>query len=381
MAKDVEPVAAGKATVAGRLCNFPTAKSTLLAGHRQWLDSTVIPAVKKSPNPWIDIFGYASHLGDAGYNKQLSDARCKAVVQYIKAAAPRVSFPQQFGYGESRSTGSAQDNDGYWRAVELYVYANGKPPGPGPGPGPKPKPQPGPNPGPGPAPKPPPPSPQIIDEWFVTEFSGRGESVVLLLGYSAMTGKIKFTRADGTSYSGAIGLFGLSAGISPQLGKIPGLQKIFARFPALAQFLGGGLAAPLATDLLQWALKPGILQRIINVTPGGLRIYSLLKDILLGGSVAPEWAPSAAIGMVFPFKPPLGQMSFHGGCLCYALTGSVAIGSGGTYVLYFGYRGDLSKGEISLDHFNGCAIIAAAGAAIQFPTLGVAGTLYLGEIT
>lgn len=359
MAKDVETVPPGKAAVAGRLCNFVTAKSVLLPSHRQWLDSAVIPAIRKSPNPWVDIFGYASRLGDAQYNKQLSDARCKAVVKYIKDAAPRTAFPQQFGYGESRSTGGDRDNDGYWRAVELYVYAFGKPPDP----------------------KPRPPEPQILDEWFVTDFSGKSESVVVALGYSAMMGRITFTRADGTSYTGAIGLFGLSAGVSPDLGKVPGLKQIFARFPALAQFLGGGLAKPLANDLLIWISRPGILQRIIAMTPGGLKLYGLLKDVLLGGSIAPDWAPSTAIGMVFPFRPPLSKLSFSGGCMCYALTGSIAIGSGGTYVLFFGYRGKLSEGDISLNHFNGCAIIAAAGAAIQFPSLGAAGTLYIGEIT
>ncbi|MDX3805969.1 MAG: hypothetical protein QHC89_06080 [Bosea sp. (in: a-proteobacteria)] len=363
MAKDIEPVAPGKATAAGRLCNFVTASSTLLPAHRLWLDKTVIPAIRNSPNPWVDIFGYASRLGDAGYNKSLSDARCKAVVIYIKAAAPRVSFPQQFGFGESRSTGGVQDNDGYWRAVELYVYAFGKPPGPGP--------------------KPRPPEPTIIDEWFVTKFSGHSESVIIMLGYSAMTGQITFTRADGTSYTGAIGLFGLSAGISLDLGKIPGLTKLFARFPALAQFLGGGLTGPLANDLLKWISRPGILQRIIALTPGGMKLYSLLKDILLGGSVAPDsdWFPSKAIGLVFPFRPPLNKLSFSGICMCYALTGSAAFGSGGTYILFFGYRGKLTDGDFSLSHFNGCAIIAAGGAAIQFPGLSAAGTLYIGEIT
>jgi hypothetical protein len=310
----------------------------------------------------VDVFGYASHLGDAGFNKQLADKRCSAVVQFIKAAVPNVSFPQQFGFGESRSGGGATDNDGYWRSVDVYVYAAGKPSGP---------------------PVPPkPPEPQVLDDWFVTEFSGRSESVVVTLGYSAMTGHITFQRADGTKYRGAIGIVGLSAGISLDPGKVPGLAALLKRFPALNQLLGGG--APVANDLLKWMLRPGILQQIISKTPGGLRLYNMLvKAILGGGSVAPDWdwIPSAAIGMVFPFKPPLNTLSFYGSCMCYSLTGTVAIANGGTYVLFFGYRGNMYSSGFSMNNFTGCAIISQIGAQIQMPGLGAAGTLFVGEIT
>ena len=143
MVKDIEPVQAGTATIAARLCNFKTAQSDPLYTHRQWLDANVIPAIRNSPNPWVDIFGYASRLGDPTFNKKLSDKRCAAVVQHIRSSVPRVSFPQQFGYGEDRSGGGVNDNDGFWRAVELYVYAAGRPSVPD-------------------KPKPPPPEPQVL---------------------------------------------------------------------------------------------------------------------------------------------------------------------------------------------------------------------------
>jgi hypothetical protein len=308
MAKDIEPVDQGKATVAARLCNFKTAHSEILPAHRDWLKANVIPAIRNSPNPWVDVFGYASHLGDTAFNKTLSDKRCAAVVGYIRDSVSQVSFPQQFGYGESRSGGGVNDNDGYWRAVDLYVYASGKPSVPE-------------------RPKPIPPTPEVVDDWFVTEFSGSSESVIIVLGYSAMTGHITFQRADNTKYRGSIGLFGLSAGVSYDPLSQSSLKAALARFPKLAQFLGMG--KPMGNDLLLWAIQPGILQRVIANAPGGMRLFKVLTDVIVGGSTAPEWMPSSAIGMVFPFKPPLSTLSFYGSCLCYAASGTAAIANFG----------------------------------------------------
>lgn len=359
MARDIEPVDAGKSSVSGRLCNFPTGSPFLTPTHKIWLDEMVIPALHSSPNPWIDIFGYASRLGDYEFNKQLSYQRCEAVVRYVRAAVPNVPFPQEFGFGESKSDGAGvAENDGFWRAVELYVYANGKPP----------------------KRKLPPPEPRIVDEWFVTKFSGKSESAIVVLGYSAMMGQITFQRADGTKYSGAIGLFGLSAGLSLDIGKLPGMSTALKRFPALLKWLGGGGASE-ANELLKWVIKPGTLQYIINRTPGGMALYNLLLQILGGGSVSPSWAPSTAIGLVFPFHPPLSTLSFYGDCLCYGLSGTVAVGTAGTYILFFGYRGNMYSPSFSLDNFRGCAIISAAGASLQIPGLSAAGTIYVGEIT
>ena len=105
-----------------------------------------------------------------------------------------------------------------------------------------------------------------------------------------------------------------------------------------------------------------------------------LLKLVSGGSVAPDWMPSRAIGMVFPFKPPLNTLSFYGSCICYSLTGTVAVGNGGAYLLFFGYRGDMYSTSFSMDKFNGCAIISAVGAQLQVPGLGASGTLSVGEI-
>jgi outer membrane protein OmpA-like peptidoglycan-associated protein len=116
------------ALAAARLCNFPTGHANLLPAHISWLDKTVAPLLRGLPNPWVDLFGYASHLGNHAFNKRLSFDRCEAVHRQINSYGLNVSFPQEFGAGDDQSTGTATDNSGAWRAVEIYVYGARPPP-------------------------------------------------------------------------------------------------------------------------------------------------------------------------------------------------------------------------------------------------------------
>ncbi len=122
MAFDVQPITGTLARVAARLCNFPTGHADLLPAHVDWLDSTVAPIVRDLATPWVDIIGYASHLGGATFNQKLSFARCEAVRRRVETYSPKVLFPIEWGKGESESTGGVNDNSGYWRAVEVFVY-------------------------------------------------------------------------------------------------------------------------------------------------------------------------------------------------------------------------------------------------------------------
>ena len=72
-----------RAAVAGRLFNFQTGKSTLQEGHRKWLKKKVVPAIMERPNVWIDLYGYASKIGNRQYNLTLSESRAKAVKKYL----------------------------------------------------------------------------------------------------------------------------------------------------------------------------------------------------------------------------------------------------------------------------------------------------------
>ncbi|MBR1223060.1 hypothetical protein JQ557_34030 [Bradyrhizobium sp. U87765 SZCCT0131] len=134
MALDVQPITGSLARVAARLCNFHTGHAGLLPAHLDWLDNTVAPLVAAASTPWVNIIGYASHLGDASFNQRLSFQRCEAVRQRVKTYNPRVAFPLEQGRGETESTGGVNDNSGYWRAVDVFVF-DFKPPKP---PAPKP---------------------------------------------------------------------------------------------------------------------------------------------------------------------------------------------------------------------------------------------------
>jgi hypothetical protein len=122
------------ALAAARLCNFPTGQAVLLPTHKTWLDNTVPRLLRSLPNPWVDLVGYSSHLGNHTFNKRLSDGRCEAVRKHIKSYGLKVSFPVEIGVGDAQSTGAAIDNSGAWRAVEVHIYGSMPPPKPAPRP-------------------------------------------------------------------------------------------------------------------------------------------------------------------------------------------------------------------------------------------------------
>jgi hypothetical protein len=124
MADDVQIRTEPGAKIAARLCNFVTAQSDLLDSHKAWLDSNVRPVVESLPNPWIDLMGYASRLGNSNFNQQLSGQRCDAVQSYVKDYSSNLKFPMEWGKGEDESGPDEKDNSGYFRAVEIYVYGD-----------------------------------------------------------------------------------------------------------------------------------------------------------------------------------------------------------------------------------------------------------------
>jgi len=126
MADDVQVITGVEPTpeIAARLCNFVTAKADLLASHKAWLDANIRPVVMKLNGPWVDLFGYASRLGDPIYNQTLSEQRCRAVKAHIASYRSDIQFPVEFGKGEGESEGGEDDNSGYWRAVSVFVYGS-----------------------------------------------------------------------------------------------------------------------------------------------------------------------------------------------------------------------------------------------------------------
>ncbi len=120
MANDVQAITGTRALIGARLSNIPTAKSTLL--RHLTLDTQAIPLVKTKIAPWIDIIGYASRKGDTAFNKQLSVQRCEAVKSHIRLRLAQAEFNIENAKGEGESLGDEKNDDGYWRAVEVYVF-------------------------------------------------------------------------------------------------------------------------------------------------------------------------------------------------------------------------------------------------------------------
>jgi hypothetical protein len=124
MALDVQRISGTYAKAAARLCNFATGEAFLLLAHQEYLDTEVRNVIRTMPTPWIDLFGYASRIGDTTFNLGLSTRRINAVKARIAEYANQVNFQTTVGYGETQSGPNERNNDGYYRAVEVYVYAN-----------------------------------------------------------------------------------------------------------------------------------------------------------------------------------------------------------------------------------------------------------------
>jgi hypothetical protein len=308
MAIDVQPINASGALAAARLNNIPTGRTTLLASHTGWLDTVVKNLVTQSPNPWVDLFGYASHLGDPVSNKRLSDNRCEEVMNYIRRFNPGTLFPQEFGYGDSKSTGGPMNDDGQWRAVEVYVYGSLPP---------------------GKKARPAPVTLTVPKDWFVTSFSGSTMSVVVGAGFTAITGNITFEKPNGDKYTGPVGIIGPSVGLSVVPGASSLASKLSERFPVFTNFIFKESTA-LSNDFMKWLMSSNsIVAKLLWNSPLLNNAINALKKIIGGTGVAAEPWWSRAIGIVYGSRGrELKKADFAGSCLCYAVTGTVAVGGG-----------------------------------------------------
>jgi hypothetical protein len=130
MAANVMPITQDepKPRAASRLCNFPTGQADLLQDHKGWIDGTVGPIITNMQGTWVDLVGYASKLGNAAANQRLSERRVEAVRNYISTWKKGINFQKEIGRGEEDSLGDETNDDGYFRAVEVYVFGFAPPP-------------------------------------------------------------------------------------------------------------------------------------------------------------------------------------------------------------------------------------------------------------
>ena len=100
----------------------------MLQDHKDWLDKTVGPLLWRLCGTWIDLIGYASKVGNADYKKALSARRLEQVQKYITALKSGANFQKETALGAEQSGSDPTNNDGYFRAVEVYVYGFAPPP-------------------------------------------------------------------------------------------------------------------------------------------------------------------------------------------------------------------------------------------------------------
>lgn len=134
MANDIQIISGAGARIAARLCNFQTGANFLLGTHNNWLDQNVAPIIRSQPTSWVDLHAYASRRGNTQLNDQISQQRCDSVKGRIINYANKVNFNIYRAYGDAESGDDPSNNDGYWRAVDIYVFAAPPPPKPKPEP-------------------------------------------------------------------------------------------------------------------------------------------------------------------------------------------------------------------------------------------------------
>lgn len=118
------------AAAAGRLINFPTGSAVLQQGHQDWLREQVVKEIIARPNSWIDLFGYASKVGNAQANLALSKARATSVKHFLGeqlamrgiSIEGKVNIDHGFGEDAPDYVAGESDNSPNWRAADVIVF-------------------------------------------------------------------------------------------------------------------------------------------------------------------------------------------------------------------------------------------------------------------
>ncbi len=132
MTVDVQRITDTPARAAARLCNFATSQSELSPGHQLYLMTEFKTAMQTFKSPWVEIVGYASRRGTSAGNLRLSRQRMQAVGLFIANMGVSCEFVKAIGRGSEESGEDSNDNSGYYRAVEVYVYGTKPAPRPEP---------------------------------------------------------------------------------------------------------------------------------------------------------------------------------------------------------------------------------------------------------
>lgn len=119
----VEPFISSNARFKKRLIDFDTSSANLEAQHEVWMQQSMA-VVRTNSAFHVRIFGFASKLGDAKFNKTLSQSRMNSVLLFLQKIDPRTlsNVEAWETYGEDLSSGGERDNSPEWRAVEVHIF-------------------------------------------------------------------------------------------------------------------------------------------------------------------------------------------------------------------------------------------------------------------
>jgi hypothetical protein len=115
----------------GRLYNFETGKAALNENHRRWIRENLVPLFRMgSGTLFVQLWGYASRVGNAAFNQALSVHRATETKNYLATqinSADLLSRVTVGGYGTSHSGGGPSDNSPVYRAVDVWVTRKSEP--------------------------------------------------------------------------------------------------------------------------------------------------------------------------------------------------------------------------------------------------------------
>lgn len=119
----VEPFISSNARFKKRLIDFDTSSANLEAQHEVWMQQSMA-VVRTNSAFHVRIFGFASKLGDAKFNKTLSQSRMNSVLSFLQKIDPRTlsNVEAWETHGEDLSSGGERDNSPEWRAVEVHIF-------------------------------------------------------------------------------------------------------------------------------------------------------------------------------------------------------------------------------------------------------------------
>lgn len=125
----IPPFTATNALIKARLIDFDTGSANLEQQHKDFLLQSITRA-KANSAFHVRIFGFASHLGNAGTNQKLSLDRMNAVFNFLKTQDGRVlnSLEMFQPFGSSVSSGDKNDDSPEFRAVEVHIFIGELPP-------------------------------------------------------------------------------------------------------------------------------------------------------------------------------------------------------------------------------------------------------------